>query len=298
MWSIAMLTSSAFLIFEPYFLASGPAIFTKYSISCEVDSSLNNFLRSPRFMLFINFSALENFPIAIKYRAISRTYSRSSLVFAFFKLLDVLSPVILFIRFSVTLGVITRRNGVVFVYICGLPFLLNGLNFLYNLDVIIYVHIFLAPDHHNTAHVKPTQRIPDRYSFMERRHLLSPREDAVATRGTQSFELLANHLGVCSGEEMIGRFSEISRAWKLNEQMNEERYSIPRELHENHRRRRKKLYRTPQERNAAEIDERKERIKQIEEEIKKNREKMQEYEERKNKLRELQDLGFNIIEII
>lgn len=292
-----MLTSSAFLIFEPYFLASGPAIFTKYSISCEVDSSLNNFLRSPRFMLFINFSALENFPIAIKYRAISRTYSRSSLVFAFLKLLDVFRPVILFIRFSVTLGVITRRNGVVFVYICGLPFLLNGLNFLYNLDVIIYVHIFLASDHHNTAHVKPTQRIPDRYSFMEHRHPLSPREDAVATRGTQSFELLANHLGVRSGEEMIGRFSEISRAWKLKEQMNEERYSIPRELHEN-RRRLKKIYRTPQERNAAEIDERKERIRQIEEEIKKNREKMQEYEERKNKLRELQDLGFNIIEII
>lgn len=286
MWSIAMLTSSAFLIFEPYFLASGPAIFTKYSISCEVDSSLNNFLRSPRFMLFINFSALENFPIAIKYRAISRTYSRSSLVFAFLKLLDVFRPVILFIRFSVTLGVITRRNGVVFVYICGLPFLLNGLNFLYNLDVIIYVHIFLASDHHNTAHVKPTQRIPDRYSFMEHRHPLSPREDAVATRGTQSFELLANHLGVRSGEEMIGRFSEISRAWKLKEQ-----------LHEN-RRRLKKIYRTPQERNAAEIDERKERIRQIEEEIKKNREKMQEYEERKNKLRELQDLGFNIIEII
>ena len=295
-----MLTSSAFLIVEPYFLASGPAIFTKYSISCEVDSSLNNFLRSPRFMLFINFSALENFPIAIKYLAISRTYSRSSLVLAFLKLLDVFRPVTLFIRFNVTRGVITRRNGVVFVYICGLPFLLNGLNFLYNLDVIIYVHIFfrVSPDHHNTAHVTPTQRIPDRYSFMERRHPLSPREDAVATRGTQSFELLANHLGVRSGEEMIGRFSEISRAWKLNEQMNEERYSIPRELHENHRRRRKKLCRTPQERNAAEIDERKERIKQIEEEIKENRKKMKEYEERKNKLRELQDLGFNIIEII
>jgi len=111
----AMLTSSDFLIVEPYFLASGPAIFTKYSISCEVDSSLNNFLRSPRFMLFINFSALENLPTAIKYLAISRTYSRSSLVLAFLKLLDVFRPVTLFILLRVIFGVSTRRSEVVFV---------------------------------------------------------------------------------------------------------------------------------------------------------------------------------------
>ena len=110
-----MFTSSAFLILDPNFLASGPVIFTKYSINCEVDSSAKNFLRSFRFMLFSSFSALVNFPIAIKYFAISRTYSRSSFVFAFCRFLDVFRPVILFILLSVTLGVNTRRSEVVSV---------------------------------------------------------------------------------------------------------------------------------------------------------------------------------------
>ena len=118
------------------------------------------------------------------------------------------------------------------------------------------------------------------------RHPLPPREDAVAA---YTLELLANRLGVCSGEEMIGRFDEIARAWKLNEQMNEEHYSIPHELHQN-RRRRKKIhsrYRTSQERKAAERDERKEEIKKIEEEIQKNKEKMKRNEEKMKKLKKL-----------